>query len=121
MSKIKKDIHRRLKHTSHTEEQVVGKVQFNELDSDMTGSRSLAVHGRLTMRTDSEVLGIKKKRKRKKRKERINEDPELVPTAEKDDLPSSTYSTSDGVPLDNAVCSSEKRDLIKFKVWRLLN
>ena len=116
MSKIKKDLHRRLKHTSHTAEQVVA---VNELDCD-TGSRSLAVHGRLNMRTsDSEALGIKKKRKRKKRKQNVHEDP--TPSATGDSVLSSTCSISDGEPLKNTLCSSEKRDLAKLKVWSLLN
>ena len=67
--------------------------------------------------TDSEALGIKKKRK--KRKQNVHEDP--TPLATRDNVPSSTCSISDGEPLENTLCSSEKRDLIKLKVWSLLN
>ena len=115
MSKIKKGIHRRLNHTSHTEEQTLSKVCADQSD-DLDGSRSLAIHRRLNMRTtDSEVLGIKKKKKRKKHKGNVNED--SIPLSTKaDNVPSST---SDDMPLVDAVCLPDKKDLIKFKVRSL--
>jgi len=116
MIKIKKDLYRRLKHTSHTAEQA---VTVDELDCDTGGSRSLAVHGRLNVRTtDSEKLGIKKKRKRKKHKQNVHEDP--TPSTTEDNLQSST-TTSDSIPLDNALYLSEKRAFVKIKVRKLLH